>query len=264
MYSIIQTVLRNYILALLMFAAGKHWLPVDLATNDAAAEMLNLMFLFCAPLVAVAWSWWQKEQALLKAKAAALDEETKKIESGGRVAALLLCIALTSAGLVGCSHITPNTAALPANATQAQKDAAYQADLQRLKDEAVAKLKDPVFQSQAKSVLTIAGKMSLAHAVDGPDREAIAKELYSWGDLFNSLSTGKSVSIQDVAAAAADFQVKIDTSKNADFSASFDGLWLVLYPLLNDSKDPQLYITWLQILSGAARDAGLTYYTPES
>ena len=72
------------------------------------------------------------------------------------------------------------------------------------------------------------------------------------------------MSIQDVAAAAADFQVKIDTSKNADFSASFDGLWLVLYPLLNDSKDPQLDITWLQILSGAARDAGLTYYTPES
>jgi|GEM_PF-2158166 len=134
MTPIIQTLLRNYILALLMFAAGKKWIPVDIASDSTAQELINCLFLLGAPLIAFAWSWWQHEEAALKAKAAALQADTQKIESSSAAKSghvhLLFVILITwitflVVVLTGCAssnntagNATVVTAALPADPAQ--------------------------------------------------------------------------------------------------------------------------------------------------
>lgn len=171
----------------------------------------------------------------------------EKVGENGVPPTLMKAIALSlSLLMAGCS--TPNYSSLPKDATTAQKKEALKAD-------AVLKLKDPQFQKGIHDALVFAGKIALKHAVSDEDRTEIRNQLYSWGNAFDSLATGKEVKPEDLESTAKTFNTDFDAEGHSEFIDAANGVWLVVFPLLTQAEEPELIRQWLVVLSTAARDA---------
>jgi hypothetical protein len=171
-----------------------------------------------------------------------------KVGDGGSLPPTILKAVVLSLSLIvaGCS--TPNYSKLPNDATTSQKKEALKAD-------AVLKLKDPQFQKGIHDALVFAGKIALKHAVSSEDRTEIRNQLYSWGNAFDSLATGNTVEPEDLEATAKTFNTSFDSESHSEFIDAANGVWLVIFPLLTQAKEPELIRQWLVVLSTAARDA---------
>lgn len=160
-----------------------------------------------------------------------------------------ITICLAAIIFVGCADIAPNYSSLPANATSDQKTQAIIAD-------AKLKLEDTAFQEAVYNTLVMAGKLALNHAVNDEEREEIKLQLYSWGKMFDDLSTGDAISALDVQNAVAGFNLKFDADKNSDFIIAANGLFNMTFPLLKTVGDAKLAIKYAQIAARASKAIG--------
>lgn len=151
--------------------------------------------------------------------------------------------------VVGCSSFAPNYSSLPVNATPQQKKEAVIADIR-------LKLEDKDFQDGVYNALVLAGNLALSRAVDADEREEIKLQMYSWGKMFDDLSTGKAVSSQDVENSVEAFNLKFDADKNNDFIIAANGLFNMVFPMLKSVKDIKLSITYAQIAARACKEIG--------
>jgi outer membrane protein assembly factor BamA len=151
--------------------------------------------------------------------------------------------------LTSCAQITPHYSALPINATSSQK-------IDALHQDAITKLSDPVFQKQMENTLTMAGKIAVSKAVSSSDKQTIKDQLYAWGYAFDSVTSMKLITVDDVNSVLITFNTKIDAEKNNDFVLAAQGVWSLIQPLLTTSKSGELVVAWAQIASRAAKAAG--------